>query len=64
MFSGTNGLAGIKYLVLASTNLSLPKSQWTPVATNVLGANGNFTLTVTNAVNKAVPKEFYLLQIP
>ena len=64
VFSGSNGLAGIKYLVLASTNLALPRSQWTPVATNILGANGNYSFTVTNAVNKTATKEFYLLQVP
>ena len=64
VLNGTNGFAGVKYYTLASTNLALPLSQWTPVATNVPGANGNFTLTVTNAVNEAVPREFYLLQVP
>ena len=64
VIKNTNVIAAIKYVVLVSTNLTLPRSQWTPVATNVLGANGNFTLTVTNAVNRAVPRQFYLLQVP
>jgi PKD repeat protein len=64
VLNGTNGFAGVKYYTLASTNLALPLSQWTPMATNVPGANGNFTLTLTNAVNRTVPKEFYILQVP
>jgi hypothetical protein len=31
--------------MLASTNLSLPLNQWTPMATNLLTASGNFTIT-------------------
>jgi hypothetical protein len=33
-----------------------------PVATNVLNADGNFTITATNAVNPNVPQAFYMLQ--
>ena len=43
-----------------STNVALPFSQWTPVATNVLNASGNFTITATNAVNRNIPKRFYI----
>jgi PKD repeat protein len=57
-----NGQSGGTYIVLMSTNLALPSSQWTPVATNVLSASGNFTVTVTNAVNRNVPRMFYILQ--
>ena len=39
--------------MLMSTNLTLPKTQWTPVATNTWSADGNFSLTVTNAVNQS-----------
>jgi len=47
--------------VLTSTNLALPLSQWMPVATNVLSASGNFTITATNAVNRSIPQRFYIL---
>jgi hypothetical protein len=40
----------------------LPLSQWTPVATNVLSAGGNFTITATNTVTRGVPQRFYILQ--
>ena len=56
-----NSATGGVYLVLMSTNLSLPLSNWTVLATNVANG-GNFTLTATNAVNPAAPNRFYLLQ--
>ena len=60
--SGSNGLFGQTYHLLASTNLALPLSQWTPVATNILNATGNFTITATNAVNPAASQQFYILK--
>ncbi len=62
--NGVNGVSGETYYLLMATNLALPASQWTPVATNVWNTNGNFSLTITNAVNRSVPKGFYLLQVP
>jgi hypothetical protein len=55
--SATGGV----YLVLMSTNMSLPLTNWTVLATNVVN-DGNFTFTATNAVNAAAPNRFYLLQ--
>jgi len=37
-----------------STNVMLPRSEWTPLATNALSANGNFTLTVGKACQNAL----------
>ena len=59
----TDGLASGTYYTLASTNLTLPLSQWTPIATNMLDANGNFTIVVTNAVNPNIQQQFYILQL-
>jgi len=64
MLTGTNGVFGLTYSVLTSTNLALPLSQWTPLATNTWSANGHFNLTVTNALNPPVPSRFYLLHVP
>jgi streptogramin lyase len=61
--NGINGLAGGTYYVFATTNAALPLSQWTPVATNVLNATGNFTFTATNAVNPNSQQQFYILQL-
>jgi NHL repeat-containing protein len=62
-FSGINGPAGGTYVVLASTNAALPLNQWTPVATNILTATGNFSFTATNAVNPNASQQFYTLQL-
>ena len=58
VLNGTNGRSGATYYVLTSTNLTLPLSQWMPVATNVLSASGSFTITATNTVTRASRKGF------
>ena len=62
MLTGTNGLNGEILYTLTSTDLAQPLSQWQSVATNVLSANGNFSLTATNAVTSAAPQQFYILE--
>ena len=57
----TNSATGGVYLVLMSTNLSLPLTNWTILATNVASGN-SFIFTATNAVNPAATNRFYLLQ--
>jgi hypothetical protein len=64
VLNGTNGQTGGTYYLLGSTNLALPLSQWTPVATNVVstnGANGAFTFTGTNTVHSGVGQQYYIL---
>jgi hypothetical protein len=60
LIGGTNQGAGT-YYVLASTNVALPKTNWTAIATNTLGASGNFTQTATNAVIPGIPQKFFIL---
>jgi len=62
VLTGTNGQSGWTYYVLATTNLALPLSQWTPVATNFLSASGNFTITATNSVSPKRSQQFYILK--
>ena len=57
-----NGLAGKTYLTLMSSNVALPLSQWTPVATNGLNTTGNFTITATNTVTGNVRQHFFILE--
>ncbi len=64
ILDGTNGQSGHAYIVLTSTNLALPLSQWTRFATNILNANGSFSITVTNAVSAELPHRFYILETP
>ena len=56
-----NSVTGGVFTVLASTNLSLPLSNWTALATNT-AIGGSFTFTATNAVNPATPGMFFILQ--
>jgi len=63
VINGSNGLSNRTYQVLASTNVALQVSQWLPVATNILNANGNFTITVTNVVNPSFPQRFFILRL-
>ena len=63
VLNATNGFAGGTYYALMTTNLSTPLDQWLPVFTNVLGASGNFSLTVSNALGSQLPRQFYILQV-
>ncbi len=62
VFRGSNGFAGGTYYVLTSTNLQAPLARWTTIATNLLDANGFFTLTATNAVRSKAPRQFFILR--
>jgi hypothetical protein len=62
--NGLNGVSGGTNYVLTSTNLTNPLNQWTRAATNVLDANGSFTITITNAVISGSRQQFYMLQSP
>lgn len=63
VLSATNGFAGGTYYVLTSTNVNTPLNQWQPILTNVLGASGNFTLTINNQLISQSPRQFYILQV-
>jgi autotransporter-associated beta strand protein len=60
--SGTNGTAFTPYYVLASTNVALPLSNWTPIATNSFDDLGN--LNFTNVISPTSHRLFYNLQVP
>jgi hypothetical protein len=62
VFSGTNGVPGGTYHVLTSTDVALPVANWTRLATNSFGPNGEFNFT--NQVNPLAPQSFYVLQLP
>jgi alpha-tubulin suppressor-like RCC1 family protein len=61
-FNATCGFGGNFYL-LGSTDMTLPVSQWTPLATNAVTARGtnNYSVTLTNAFNPG-GQQFYILQ--
>jgi hypothetical protein len=58
----TNGLPNQDYVLLATTNVTLPVIQWTPVLTNRFDGAGNLNLS-TNIINPADTQTFYILQI-
>jgi autotransporter-associated beta strand protein len=58
--NATNGVANGQFVLLESTNLTLPRAQWTPVLTNLFDSNGNLSLS-TNIINGGIPVEFYIL---
>lgn len=59
--SGTNGQGGETYWILASTNLTLPLTNWDIVATNTFDSEGNFSFT--NPAASSSPQIFYILQL-
>ncbi len=62
IFNGTGGPANGTYYVLGSTNLALPRDNWSRHATNLFDATGNFSFTT---VASSVPRQcFYMLQLP
>ena len=52
----------MNYLVLVSSNLALPLTNWTALATNTFGPGGAFNFT--NGLNPASPQQFYRLKLP
>lgn len=62
ILSGTNGAASSSYRVLATTNVALPLSAWTVIATNHFGADGSFNFT--NTVDAAEPSQFFEIVYP
>jgi autotransporter-associated beta strand protein len=62
VFSGSNGVASTSYYVLASTNLALPRTSWTRIATNAFDVNGHFAFT--NSLTPPLPQRFYQIQLP
>jgi hypothetical protein len=59
---GTNNHgAGGTYHVLTSTNVALPRTNWTVLTNGTFEANGNFASTNSAGTNQ---QRFYLLQVP
>jgi hypothetical protein len=62
ILTGTNGVPGWPYFVLAATNLAQPLNQWMRVATNSFDGAGNFNFT--NGIPTGSPQQFFMLQLP
>ena len=61
IFGGTNGAPGWTYYALTATNLQLPLSGWTVIATNTFGSEGYFSFT--NAIDPGTTEGFYALAL-
>ena len=61
VIAGANGTAGGRFEVLTSTNLLIPVTSWTSIATQNFDGSGNFNLTITNAATAGAGQQFYLL---
>jgi homoserine acetyltransferase len=60
---GTNGNApGTFFYTLASTNLALPVTNWTVIATNQFGSGGGFSFT--NNYDSSKTRQFFILRLP
>lgn len=61
IFNGTNGISNWPYYVLASTNISLPLTNWMIVSTNLFDVQGRFNFT--NPQNPMIPQMLYMLKL-
>jgi len=61
VLSATGGTPGHSVSVLATSDLTLPKASWSTVATGTFDGNGDFSYTVTGALNSGQPAQFYIL---
>ncbi|HKQ36935.1 MAG TPA: hypothetical protein VJ063_02590, partial [Verrucomicrobiae bacterium] len=59
VFNGSGGPASAEYRVLTSTDLTIPKTNWQPVRTNLFDANGNFNFALP--IEPATPQRFFIL---
>ncbi|MGD0744884.1 MAG: hypothetical protein ABSA45_06985, partial [Verrucomicrobiota bacterium] len=59
VLTGTNGTPGGAYSVLASTNLSIPLTNWMPSAVNYFDGNGSFIFT--NVIDPTFSQQYFRL---
>ena len=62
ILSGTGGTSNGTFYVLTTTNLTVPLTNWTPIATDQFDSLGDFIFT--NNAQTNTPQQFYLLQQP
>ena len=62
ILTGTGGLAGVNFYVLASTNLTVPQSNWIVLSTNAVSTTaGNFSITNSMGASRV---EFFRVLVP
>jgi hypothetical protein len=60
VFSGTDGMPSTNYVVLTSTNITVPLTNWTVLSTNNFDALGGFQFT--NQVKPAPGRQYFILR--
>jgi fibronectin-binding autotransporter adhesin len=61
VFSGSGGVVGATYYVLATNNVAAPLATWPRIATNVFDASGNFSASIPIS---AGDNRFFTIQAP
>src|ERR1039457_119755 len=62
IISGSGGLPGAGYYVMASTNPGVPPlALWNMISTNVFAANGQFTNTIP--IDPTVAQDFFIISM-
>ena len=61
LLGGSGGLSNYTDYVLSSTNVALPLTNWTMLATNLFDASGNFTFA--SPVNPKLTAQFFALSL-
>jgi hypothetical protein len=62
IFNGIGGSPGSNYVVLVSTNLTIPLTNWLALTTNTFDGTGQFHYT--NNVNPVKPRQFFIFKLP
>jgi hypothetical protein len=62
VLSGTGGPANSAFSVRASTNVAAPIADWAVVGSGSFTGSGGFS--ITNAINPAEPRKFFIISIP
>ena len=62
VLAGGGSAAGYGFTVLASTNLSVPTTNWSPLFTGTCDASGSFVMT--NGISALKSQQFYIIRVP
>jgi len=62
IFDGIGGSPGSNYIILVSTNLTLPLPNWSVLTTNTFDGSGQFHYT--NHVSPAKSRQFFIFKLP
>ena len=62
IFTGIGGSPGSNYVILATTNLTLPLPNWSALTTNAFDGSGQFRYT--NSVSPTKLRQFFIFKLP